>query len=185
MITLKNEQVTRLIDEYISAMQATHHDDSQIIDILADIFDRSELEQLGYGDFVKDYFDEQDAENGDFRIKADITVELTAKDIDDIMATALEGGITHWCAFADTVGPMLGEYSSDQISRGGKLILHDKESDDKWELDYKKFLKGLAQYIENGGASCVVDECIDPAEIDADGADSIIQYALFGELVFG
>lgn len=31
-------------------------DDSQIIDALTDIFDKEELDELGYADFIKDYF---------------------------------------------------------------------------------------------------------------------------------
>lgn len=177
----RNDQIKALIDAYIELGQHEHYNDSQIIEALADIFSQSELEELGYGGFIKDYF----TEDGMYRISAGLTAELSAKDIDDIMCTALEGGICYWCGYAEVVGDYLGEYASEQISRGGKLILHDEESPKKWELDRDKFLAGLKMYVENGGADCVVDECIDPCEIDADAADSIIQYALFGELVFG
>lgn len=33
-----------------------------------------------------------------YEIKAEIRVELTQEDIDDIMVGALEGGITYWCS---------------------------------------------------------------------------------------
>ena len=180
-----NDKIRALIDAYIELAQHHEYTTPQITESLADIFPRSELEELGYGDFIRGYYATQDAENGMFTIKCGVTAEISTQDIDDIMVTALEGGICYWCDEAEVVGDYLGEYSSDQISRGGKLILHDAESSDKWELTREKFLAGLKMYVENGGADCVVDECIDPAEIDADGADSIIQYALFGELVFG
>ncbi len=48
-------------------------------------------------------------------------VEFDNECIDDIMATALEGGITYWCDDAEVVGDYLGEYASEQISRGGTL----------------------------------------------------------------
>ena len=50
-------------------------------------------------------------------------VTVTERDIDDIMSCALDGGICYWCKEANVVGEYLGEYASDQISRGGKLEL--------------------------------------------------------------
>ena len=32
-----------------------------------------------------------------FQLELLIYLEITGRDIDDIMATALEGGITYWC----------------------------------------------------------------------------------------
>lgn len=55
-----NEQIKALIDAYIELAQENSYDDSQIIDSLTDIFDREELEELGYADFIQSYFDEDD-----------------------------------------------------------------------------------------------------------------------------
>lgn len=122
-----------------------------------------------------------------FPITAQVTVDLTQQDIDDIMVGALEGGITYWCSEAEVVGEYLGKYGSDQISRNGKLILHDAESDDTWELTLEKFLQGFKMYLEHSGAMCLLngDGAVDTGLIDGDAADSIVQYALFGDLVFG
>lgn len=68
-------------------------------------------------------------------------VEFDNECIDDIMATALEGGITYWCDDAEVVG-----------ERGLDVIYQGK---------------------------------IDPSNIDAEDADAIIQYAIFGEVVYG
>lgn len=103
------------------------------------------------------------------------------------MCTALDGGITGWCGAAKPVGKRLGEYAHEQIARDGSLMLYDAESSDKWELTLDKFLRGLAQAVEDG-VPVAIDAgsgSIDPSEVDADGADMIIQYALFGEVVFG
>ena len=78
-----------------------------------------------------------------------LAVRVRNEDIDDIMVSALEGGINYWCRKAEVKGGYLGEYASDQISRGGELILHDTE------------------------------------DIDAEDADCIIQYALFGDVIYG
>lgn len=176
-----SDQIAALIDAYIELGQREHYDDSQIADSLLDIFSETDLKCLGFGDFIKNHC----AEDGMFTVSAGLVAELSEKDIDDIMSAALDGGICYWCRRVEVVGEYRGEYASDQISRGGSLILYDAESSDKWELTREKFLAGLKQYIENGGSDCVVDECIDPSEIDSEAADCIIQYALFGELVFG
>lgn len=124
--------------------------------------------------------------NKSFEVKAELRVKLTEEDIDDIMVGALEGGINYWCCEAEVIEEKrVADWGHEQIARGGILILHDAESDDKWELTLEKFLAGVKQYIENGGAACVTDESIDTCDIDGAAADCIVQYALFGELVFG
>ncbi len=120
-----------------------------------------------------------------FTVRPQIEVNLSQQDIDDIMVTALEGGITGWCRKAVVVGEYLGECASDQISRGGALVLYDAESSDKWELTLEKFLNGVKLYFEDGCHVQVEDGCIDTCDIDANDADCIIQFALFGEVVFG
>ena len=125
------------------------------------------------------------SESRKFDIVAEIKVNLTQQDIDDIMVTALEGGINYWCRKAEVVGEYLGKCASDQISRGGSLILHDAESSDKWELTLEKFLEGVKRYFEDGYHVQVDDGCIDAGDIDAGDADCIVQFALFGEVQFG
>lgn len=123
-----------------------------------------------------------------FEVKAEVGAVLTQENIDDIMVGALEGGINYWCQEAEVVGDYLGEYASDQISRGGKLILHDAESSDKWELDLEKFLNGVKLWVQNGDdayGAVQRDGTVDTCQIDAEMADLIVQYALFGEVVFG
>lgn len=112
-------------------------------------------------------------------------VELDNECIDDLMTTALEGGITHWCDGVEVVGDYLGEYASDQISRGGMLRLHDSEEDEWHELNLEKFTKGLTKVIEELGLDALYEGKVDAGEIDAEDADAIIQYAIFGEVFYG
>lgn len=121
-----------------------------------------------------------------FSVKAEINVKLTQQDIDDIMSCALDGGITYWCHKAEVVGEYLGEYASDQISRGGSLKLYDMESGEKYWLDLEKFLKGFKLWVENGcdEYNAVQDGEVDCCQIDAACADEIVQYAIFGELMY-
>jgi len=120
-----------------------------------------------------------------YTVRPEVEGNLSQQDIDDIMAVAMEGGICYWCRKAEVVGEYLGEYASDQISRGGALILHDAESAQTWELTLEKFLNGVKLYFEQGCHVNVEDNAIDTCDIDANDADCIIQFAVFGEVVFG
>lgn len=116
-----------------------------------------------------------------FDIDCTLKHTITTKDIDDIMADALEGGITYWCGRAEVIGDYLGEYASDQISRGGSLILYDLEDEDEhWTLDLNAFITGYKSSIEQGFWSGDFDN-----DYDSTVADAIIQLAVFGEIVFG
>lgn len=123
----------------------------------------------------------------EFEVKAEIRIVLSQQDIDDIMVCALEGGITYWYFKAEVVGEYLGEYASEQISRGGMLKLYDMEGGEKYWLDLDKFLNGFKLWLENDGDQygAVENGEVDCCNIDAECADAIIQYALFGEVIYG
>jgi hypothetical protein len=122
-----------------------------------------------------------------FHVTVQSEIILTSQDIDDIISTEFDGGGTHWIGQVEVVGDYLGEYASEQISRGGRLILHDAESDDTWTLTLDNFLDGFRQWLEEGldRYGAVYGGEVDTAQIDGTMADIIIQYALFGEYVFG
>lgn len=117
-------------------------------------------------------------------------VFVSDEDIDDIMVSALEGGINYWCNEAEVVGEYLGEYASEQISRGGTLRLYDFEEENWQELTREKFIAGLKKYIINPTASDICEIVdheirIDTCQADAEVADAIIQYAVFGDIIYG
>ena len=115
-----------------------------------------------------------------------INFVVSDEDIDDIMSAALDGGVTYWCGRAEVVGEYLGEYASEQISRGGALRLHDIEGDGVFELTLDKFLVGLRLWIENERAFELTSAGrLDVGQIDAAAADTIVQYALFNDIVYG
>lgn len=127
-------------------------------------------------------------------ILAEVPVTVTAENIDDIMVTALEGGINYWCQKVEVVGDYLGEFASEQISRDGelKLYAYDEafEKQNIYSLTKDMLLKGLKVYISLDNTECLSkahlgDYGIDCGMIDANSADAIIQYALFGDILFG
>jgi len=119
-------------------------------------------------------------------VSAVINFVISDEDIDDIMSAALDGGITYWCCKAEVVGEYLGEYASEQISRGGTLKFYDIEDGTVSELTLDKFLNGLRLWIENERAFELTDAGrLNVGQIDALAADAIIQYALFNDVIFG
>lgn len=125
-------------------------------------------------------------------------VVVTNEDIDDIMCGALEGGITYWASEAEVVGEYLGEYGSEQISRGGTLKIYldepfDKDDTEVYELTKENFMKGLRMYLQDPQRPYDILDfdrrtgktILDTGEADAVVCDIIIQYALFNEVVFG
>lgn len=89
-------------------------------------------------------------------------------------------------------GQYLGKYAREQISRGGTLKVHvtepfDEQDTEWYELDIEKFIQGFRLWLENGGDryGAVSNGEVDTCEIDGEMADLIIQYALFGEVVYG
>lgn len=110
----------------------------------------------------------------EFTIKSQIKV--TQEQIDNVVCTALEGGITYWCNRAkvkddDYKG---SEWAHEVVTRGGVLVLHDWEEEIDHELDLKKLLKGFS--LVRG---------FDFDGYDAGDADSVIQSAIFGEVIYG
>lgn len=122
-----------------------------------------------------------------YEIKIEKTIKVTQEDIDDIMCSALEGGITYWCYKVKVVGDYLGEYASEQISRGGTLLLYDAEEDEVYDLDLPHLLSGIKQAYE-GNYFADYEWCdgktIDTCQVDAEVADVIVQLALFDEVIY-
>lgn len=110
---------------------------------------------------------------------------LIDPDIDDLMVTALEGGINYWCDLAKAKLVPDGiehEYLSDLISRGGVIELHDEVMDERYDLNLSKFLNGVTMACEHYGFNSA-QELLE--NHDAEVADVIIQFAIFGEIKYG
>lgn len=125
-------------------------------------------------------------------IKVNLSVNVSNEDIDAIMSAALEDGVTYWCDKTEVVGDYLGGYASNQISRGGALKFYDSESNEVYELTKEKLLSGLKLFLNTPSIFQRVvylnrkDKlCLERGEIDSADADEIVQYALFGEVVYG
>jgi hypothetical protein len=123
--------------------------------------------------------------------------------VDDVMCDAFEGGINYWCGGAEVQEKIDGEsdykgqpYIHGVISREGtiRVLVEPFEDDCKMSEEYPeyaeyiltlpKFVKGYRKYAE-WAMQKNKEVYTDPAYIDAEIADIIIQFALFDEIVFG
>ena len=126
--------------------------------------------------------------NGNYTLTFSRTVKLTDEDIDDIMVTALEGGsINYWVADVNVVGDVyLGECCHEYIAKGGQLEFVTFESGN-CILTLDKLLSGIQLALSNGYGTDWFgkDGKFDAGfEFDAWAADVVIQFALFGDVIY-
>ena len=142
------------------------------------------------------------------------TVEITQDNLVDVMAIALEGGIGYW-AMLDNASEnwtkwekkYKAEHPEDEycstveiaayiLWNGGYIEFEDAEGEgstdlnyeegvegDPWKLTLNRVLEGLGQEMSHAGYTDIEDYL--GCYADAESGDFIIQWALFGEIVFG
>jgi len=134
--------------------------------------------------FSQPYQEKHD--DGSYSFEATQEITIQKRDIEAILSTAFEGSATTaWCAGIEMDNP-LSSYASEHIAHGGTAILFDNEGD-KATLDAGMVARGIQQWYQDGHDTCGAVSCgeIDTSEIDDEAADAIVQYALFGEIIYG
>ena len=118
-----------------------------------------------------------------------VTLQLRMSDIEDIIVTMYEGGVSSFWLKLDNTGPdwdvqpkdmPTSQYLFSLLAAGKSVKFMDNEGteDDRdWILTMDKLIKGIAQEVKNHQT--------DLGDIDAVIADRIIQYALFDDVVYG
>lgn len=115
-----------------------------------------------------------------------ITIErkLTNEDVDDIVAAGFDSGISYWCSQLEVKDNDYkgANFTSEVLTRGGSVILQyeDGEDTETQELTIEKLEKGIQMAVDAG-----MWDGDDVCDVDSDVADNIIQFAIFGELVYG
>lgn len=125
---------------------------------------------------------------------AKVEIDLTAYDVETIMVNGLEGGIGYW-AMLNNTGKEWGEkpksepastWATKILLDGGEIRFfdseeYDEDSDDNevWTLTLEGLIKGFAQNHKQRPWDNDLEQG------DATTADCIIQYGVFGKLVFG
>jgi hypothetical protein len=124
-----------------------------------------------------------------------INIELEIKDqfIVDLVITALEGGISYWACLVNEGEHFDDFYENNRVSTsefvanlllGGKSVFFfdtDMESNEgeHWELNLPMLLNGIEVYAKENKDINFMDN------LDSNVADSIFQYAMFNEVVYG
>lgn len=74
--------------------------------------------------------------------------------------------------------PCYEDVLAEILESGGKLTVYDREDDKDYELTMEKLLNGWKKYVEDYNA-------YDFDKYDGISADCIMQYAIFGEVIYG
>lgn len=128
--------------------------------------------------------------------KITFTCELvvTDEDIEDIVVTALEGGIGYWACLDNRTERFAAAPDDEPVSitttkillEGGGVTLIDEEDDMKeYVLTLDKLLSGLEKYLDGSDCKALENGSLDCGYIDSVAADGIVQYAVFGEWIYG
>lgn len=123
------------------------------------------------------------------KIVINIPFEIDQEFIDDVMCSALEGGIGYWACIKEVDKSNVTEpyeYLSECVSHGAIIHFGDVEGDEEdseWKFGIDEFVKGFTKYINREGHA--LEPSTDSCNIDAIHADVIVQLGLFGEVVYG
>ena len=133
-------------------------------------------------------------------MKVNIEVELSVQDMMDLLCTAFEGGVNYWVTSILGEGGDTGklpegrtkiEHEYEWLAVGGSLKIGYEDEERLYRyLDQDKLQKGLQEWIFRNSVQVYYDgarrdTALDLGNIDAGDADEIVQFALFGKLVFG
>jgi hypothetical protein len=114
-------------------------------------------------------------------------IPITKNDVENVIVTAFEGGINYWAGLKNKSllwktkpdREPLSLWATKLLLDGKSVLLYDIENPNtNFELTIKGLLKGIEQYY------VATDYQIDKENWDAESADCIVQYALFGEIVY-
>lgn len=113
---------------------------------------------------------------------------ITGQNIADLLCSAIESaGIGYWVDRVSVVKHPYPRpaYAQDVVSRGGIICLHESkehgEGGRKFLLTRRKMIKGIKLAANHKGLA--IWRFFE--EADAEAADMAVQYAVFGELIYG
>ena len=114
-------------------------------------------------------------------------VKVTEHNVEDIVVTAIEGGINYWCEgiqFAETrpAEESASTWAAMQLIKENAVKIRDE--DGEHDLTITKLIDGLLKFSQKVRCFDVYEGEIDPSNFDAADADAVIQYALFCELKY-
>lgn len=116
---------------------------------------------------------------------AKVERHLTEQDVESIMVGGIEGGIGYWAGLDNEdwerpKGEPLSMWATKLLLDGKEVKFYDVEDDEeRWSLTLEKLVKGYALNAEKRSWDSSLEDG------DSDTYDAIIQFALFGKIVYG
>jgi hypothetical protein len=117
-------------------------------------------------------------------------IKVNKYEMDCILSGAFEGGSNYWANRVRVINKDYkgAEFASEVISNGGKLDIYvdeygDGSQDKRYRLTQKKLLKGCQLYVT--GTKSTKPRAFDIDRWDSDDHDMILQYSLFGDVIYG
>lgn len=110
-----------------------------------------------------------------------VELAVSAEAIENIIVSSLEGASAYWVGIDNTTPEWANEpddlpvaqYATQLLLEGKTIKLYDiEDEDEQWDLDLQKLLFGIGKALSEG------------YDIE-DDVDEVLQFALFGELVYG
>lgn len=128
-----------------------------------------------------------------------VPIELDDEFFEYLICDMFEGGSNYWIDKVSINHPdgkkpkgvPMSTWASDALNKGGSLTILPQEWDEgTLTIGKGNIVTGITMWINNHPKSVsIVHErgknCIDAGNIDADESDCILQYAMFGQLIFG
>jgi len=132
------------------------------------------------------------------RIPIILDVELDDEFFDGIICTAFEGGSNYWIDYIDIDHPDGNKpkgvpnstWAAEALSKDGSVSIYPFDDKSNYQLTEQKLIAGVQMWADkHPDHVCIIHKdgnvTIEDGDIDANEADSILQYALFEKLVFG
>ena len=117
-----------------------------------------------------------------------VPIQISNQDIEDIIVTAIEGGIGYWACLDNTndywksqpKDMPVSQWATELILSSRSVMFIDTEDEsERWELTLSKLLNGIKlNHINRPHDS-------DLENMDSTTADCIFQYALFKDVIYG
>ncbi len=137
------------------------------------------------------------------KITLSLDMTITRENVSDILCTALYGGVWYWCPKVHVVGEVDSDKEcyedklADHLFNGGTIDFYEDEEETGDEDDFiprplnlESLVKGIKRFIEEYSSCLPVTRSggrleLECGEIDANDADTIIQLACLGDVIYG
>lgn len=115
-------------------------------------------------------------------------INVTEQQVEDIMVGAIEGGINHWAGLLrddlwkdKPSNEPISMWASKLLLEGYGMSFYDREDGEVelFRLNIDKLLCGIEMNANQRPHDCDLEQA------DAETYDCIIQFALFGEIIYG